>query len=1211
MRAFGRLRGIQIEDIDRLVGGAAHNLSQPDVCGQLLSRAWRAEFGALFIGPPCSSYSPALRASGLFLRSRCHPKGRHDAPPGWRSYIRRHNGFGSLALQLAWAQHHTGGGWAIEQPADTGVEGTPWHWQFAADCGSLWLWPEIQELQRQTGARFFTFAQCMFGAVGRKYTTILASPSIAKHLMALDGVCCPGVGWHRKHVRAFGTDELGGSRAAQAAAYPAEMNRLIATAMAAAAAEQLAGRAAWRIGRRVQAATEWTEGLFARLQREQWRAREGFSSSRAAEAPDSDDSGSESGDSVSDASSVDEGPTADEEAGSGAQGHPQQGTSAGLATGQYSAQARAKGVGGRVADGCTLTSDVRAVCELAATAPAAFASQRNRRAAGKDELRVAELPTPQAAAATFVHASAAQPPTGRATSWDGRGEWRRIIPGGEECPDGDIAIQELFLPTVYERVQEWIRLAEAAMRQIFAGGRAVGPEELTIPQQDLQPWARGIVWDCRDPHRCVPVARSSRDTVFPGKPSGQPSRQIDRVAFRQAAGELGWERVDPDIVAQVGEGGVEARTTCSLDMVLGFHHRGVLECTEAAKKVIAGDLAEGWVSSPVAWTPFVPCRCLPRNVVQQHKQRVGVDGVVEAYLKHRVSQNSSFGRSSPNSGVPHVGRTVTLPTVQAHGRAHATIDLAVGGGAVPYGIDAEAAFRFLPIQVEDVWTQCFFWLDEATGEAGVCVDGRLGFGGAFGPNRFERVSLMACAYILAAQDRFDDAHPQWVDPEWRLVRRTAQRSGVLTAGGDQLRPRTLSPFIDDLNGSAAADIVEVSKASEWDSLRAIGFGQRNSLAPASIPPHPDSRVAWHVRLAITGMRRLGMSVSDSKTQCGSVVVELGLRFDTDTYQLSCPEGKREVMRSDLARLEDGIAQQTSVERKLCETLAGRAGNLAQVFPEWRAALYPLYAISKARKRTTVEVGWADRAAGRRQPLVRRIPVRKGGRWHHELTDFIGIARASLDTDEGVQLAPSSRFPALGSEGVVSSITDASGDDGVGGYLFHPAAPGIVWLVSEDWPKDVKAALKAAAAVRAEREKGDQKLAMPAAELFGCWAIPQAVKAWRSEDGQSAPEWDAVIAIGDCAPAARALNLETSASAQMRVILREARRGNRHWLGVAVPREWNLDADRLSHPVQLRDVWEDTVRSGLRPERARITEAMWDILRAALEFPLASEDNGGE
>ena len=331
VRAFGALRGLNIEDLD-LLGG--HDLSHPSVCGELLSRAWRAELGAVLIGPPCSSYSPALRASGLQLRSRKHPKGRHDAPPGWRAYIRRHNGFGNLAIQLAWAQHHTGGGWAIEQPADTGRKGTPWYWPFAADGGSLWLWPEIEGLQRQTGAVWLTFAQCMLGAQGRKYTTILASQSMARHLTHLHGLCCPGSGWHTKHVRAFGSDEFGGSRAARAAAYPPSLNRLLAGAMALAAAAQRAGRAAWRIGRHLRQSQEWADGLLARMGHEALQA--GTTPTGSALLTPDLDSGSESGDSVSDGSSSDDGDDlpGQKEDMAGAMAH-----------GQFSAQQRTEGRG--------------------------------------------------------------------------------------------------------------------------------------------------------------------------------------------------------------------------------------------------------------------------------------------------------------------------------------------------------------------------------------------------------------------------------------------------------------------------------------------------------------------------------------------------------------------------------------------------------------------------------------------------------------------------------------------------------------------------------------------------------------------------------------------------------------------------------------------------------------------------------------------------
>eukprot|EP00965_Chrysotila_dentata_P009374 305077-Pleurochrysis_carterae.AAC.1 len=105
-------------------------------------------------------------------------------------------------------------------------------------------------------------------------------------------------------------------------------------------------------------------------------------------------------------------------------------------------------------------------------------------------------------------------------------------------------------------------------------------------------------------------------------------------------------------------------------------------------------------------------------------------------------------------------------------------------------------------------------------------------------------------------------------------------------------------------------------------------------------------------------------------------------------------------------------------------------------------------------------------------------------------------------------------------------TDASGVDGVGGYSFRTGRTGpVAWLVSEPWPRDVREALRRGAATAAERETERRSsnsahqatLSMPTAELFGAWAVAAAVS-----DATAEPP-TAVIAVGDCDPAAAALN----------------------------------------------------------------------------------------
>eukprot|EP00965_Chrysotila_dentata_P181310 5984696-Pleurochrysis_carterae.AAC.1 len=70
--------------------------------------------------------------------------------------------------------------------------------------------------------------------------------------------------------------------------------------------------------------------------------------------------------------------------------------------------------------------------------------------------------------------------------------------------------------------------------------------------------------------------------------------------------------------------------------------------------------------------------------------------------------------------------------------------------------------------------------------------------------------------------------------------------------------------------------------------------------------------------------------------------------------------------------------------------------------------------------------------------------------------------------------------------------------------------------------------------------------MPAAELFGIWAVAQAA----AESTKSKPT--AVLLVGDCQPPAAAINAATSSAAQMRSLLAGARCLATQWLAVAVP-----------------------------------------------------------
>jgi hypothetical protein len=60
-----------------------------------------------------------------------------------------------------------------------------------------------------------------------------------------------------------------------------------------------------------------------------------------------------------------------------------------------------------------------------------------------------------------------------------------------------------------------------------------------------------------------------------------------------------------------------------------------------------------------------------------------------------------------------------------------------------------------------------------------------------------------------------------------------------------------------------------------------------------------------------------------------------------------------------------------------------------------------------------------------------------------------------------------------------------------------------------------------------------------------------------------------------------------------------------WLGVAIPRELNVDADRLSHPSGYAEVEAEAVAAGWRVERLAIPLRCRSTLESALDVDSGS------
>ena len=66
-----------------------------------------------------------------------------------------------------------------------------------------------------------------------------------------------------------------------------------------------------------------------------------------------------------------------------------------------------------------------------------------------------------------------------------------------------------------------------------------------------------------------------------------------------------------------------------------------------------------------------------------------------------------------------------------------------------------------------------------------------------------------------------------------------------------------------------------------------------------------------------------------------------------------------------------------------------------------------------------------------------------------------------------------------------------------------------------------------------------------------------------------------------------------------------------WLGVAVPREQNVDADRLSHPSQAEAVMAEARAAGWQVERLAVPARCWEALESSFAFDAGEWELNGD
>jgi hypothetical protein len=218
-------------------------------------------------------------------------------------------------------------------------------------------------------------------------------------------------------------------------------------------------------------------------------------------------------------------------------------------------------------------------------------------------------------------------------------------------------------------------------------------------------------------------------------------------------------------------------------------------------------------------------------------------------------------------------------------------------------------------------------------------------------------------------------------------------------------------------------------------------------------------------------------------------------------------------------------------------------------------------------------------------------------------DLLDAAELALDDNSGVCMAHSLEAASRMESGCLTAITDASGEDGFGGYAFCADSPDTIYILSAEWPAFAKRAL-AASSCEAQarlREEGRASalpsLSMPAAELFASVVLPRAFA--------RIAHHSRTYAIGDCGPAVGTIDAMHSGNAQMRCILEAIQSMAGSWVSVKVHREANLDADRLSHPAELDSVVAEARLAGLTVVLLTPDDSDWSLLRDAVDCPPAT------
>lgn len=757
------------------------------------------------------------------------------------------------------------------------------------------------------------------------------------------------------------------------------------------------------------------------------------------------------------------------------------------------------------------------------------------------------------------------------------------------APPRPIRIEQLFVEGAYARLQAAIARVRADMQtaeeEWQAGGRhkmiPMRQPEVFTPEESQPEWARGCVWDTRDPTDCVPLQ--------PYTEADPPEQEVNMAFFREWGAKLRWP--DEDMLQQICVEGCASRSSCARASVVFAHHTGLREHYGPAREAVHNDTQNGWVTSGWDHPPTVPVRLVPKNVVAQSKWKVAEDGSLQQKQKWRVTTDDSMeaqGVTSRNDGIDRATiSNLELPTITQLAEAVAIMQAATSDmqtqwhedelqRVTMWALDLSDAYRRVAAARHEWWMQCFVWHD------GVRLDKRCVFGSAHLVDFFQRVSTFVLAVAKHRISEYEDTHTYGeARREWVRRREQAGRGSDCFFAGI---------YLDDAFGASCEDN-ESTRAGDCAVSALIRV--KGGRAELSLRVR-TSRAAIHLAIVKWTFEEAGWQIATQKVQRGQTLDLLGLAVTAGGGgSLFIPEAKRRGLLADIAYQRRTDGSRLTVPRQEVERLVGRLSHVSIVVSEGNAYLQPMYRLSCTTVKRGVTRKQHDGSLAR---VVQRVKPReltvsgdsKTAKAYQLALDWWMTV---LSKEVSTPLAPMLTFPELGGPGSAFIFTDAARETGTGfgGFTMWEAQDRPeFWFMAERWDSTMLRALQ------------QNKVSMPAGEAVGAVMLLDAVLS-------RAPEVKFAYCFTDSDATAKAITAAGSGAPQINFLVEWLL--NRHrqtqFLGIHQCGVRNVASDRLSRG-RVGEVVAEAAASGARIVRLDPPDCFSAVVESIRSLPLRHE-----